>query len=392
MWGQDLPVCVYQRYIFKAGKTWDSCGFRMVLHRQRAVERRRMWNNIGNQVWGWGPAAIALAVGLVLISVINRVMRRRHQARTDTNAGIVGPLLSATLVGITLIVITLTLPINEASRGQLLSLLGLLVTAAVALSSTTFLGNAMAGIMLRGIRSFRPGDFVRIGEHVGRVSDQGILHTEIQTEDRDLTTLPNLYLITHPVKVMRSSGTVVSATISLGYEISHHEIEVHLLKAAAQAGLADPFVQVVDLGDFSISYRAAGFLTDIKQILSMRSKLRKSMLDCLHDAKIEIVSPQFLNLRQVSEKKAVIPRKVRPTAKLQEQDPEARIFDKADAAEAKSKVEAECEAQAVRIEELSDKVSDSDFEAERAELEHELAEAKERLKSLEAMAAEPEPE
>ncbi|MGB8329288.1 MAG: hypothetical protein WCE62_04110 [Polyangiales bacterium] len=42
----------------------------------------------------------------------------------------------------------LQLPIGDAPRGQLLSLLGLLVTAAIALSSTTLLGNAMAGIML----------------------------------------------------------------------------------------------------------------------------------------------------------------------------------------------------------------------------------------------------
>lgn len=350
-----------------------------------------MWQDIVTQAEDWAPAIIACGTGVVLTSLANRIMRRRHRTRTDTNAGIVGPLLSSTLVGITLIAITLTMPIDESARGQLLGLLGLLVTAAVALSSTTFLGNAMAGIMLRAIRSYRPGDFVRIGDHLGRVSDQGILHTEIQTEDRDLTTLPNLYLITHPLTVMRSSGTVVSANISLAYDIPHLEIEKHLLEAATRAGLTDPFVQVVELGDFSITYRAAGFLTELKQLLTTRSNLRKAMLDCLHEAKIEIVSPEFLNLRQLSEKAVVIPRKVRPTAKLQDRDPEARIFDKADAAEAKSKVEAECETQAARISELESKISNSDFEAERTELEHELAAAKERLKSLQAIVDESEP-
>ena len=115
-----------------------------------------------------------------------------------------GPLISSALVAITLIVVALALPISEAARGQLLGLLGLLATEAIALSSTTFLGNAMAGIMLRAIGSFRAGDFVRVGEYFGRVSDKSILHTEIQTEDRDLTTLPNLYLITHPLTVVRT--------------------------------------------------------------------------------------------------------------------------------------------------------------------------------------------
>jgi hypothetical protein len=104
-----------------------------------------MWQDFVHQVQEWAPAVIACAIGLVLVSLTNRIMRRRHQTRVDTNAGIVGPLLSSLLVGITLIAITLTLPIDEAARGQLLGFLGLLVTAAVALSSTTFLGNAMAG-------------------------------------------------------------------------------------------------------------------------------------------------------------------------------------------------------------------------------------------------------
>lgn len=350
-----------------------------------------MWQDIVDQAQDWAPAILALAVGILLTSLINRVMRRRHQTKKDTNAGIVGPILTSTMVGITLVAITLIMPIGEAARGQLMGLLGLLVTAAVALSSTTFLGNAMAGMMLRGIRSFRPGDFVRVGEHLGRVSDQGILHTEIQTEDRDLTTLPNLYLITHPLTVLRSSGTVVAATISLGYDISHHVVETHLLDAAARAGLADPFVQVVELGDHSITYRAAGFLTDIKLLLTTRSKLRKAMLDALHEAKIEIVSPAFMNLRKISEVEAILPRPVRTKPKLQEADPEARIFDKADAAEKKSKMQSECEVQAVRIEELNEKLTNSSFEAERAEIEAELAAAKGRLASLEALVEADEP-
>lgn len=64
----------------------------------------------------------------------------------------------------------------------------LLLSAAIALSPTTVLGNAMAGIMPRAVRSLRMGDFVRTGEHFGRVAERGLFHTEIQTEDRELTT------------------------------------------------------------------------------------------------------------------------------------------------------------------------------------------------------------
>jgi small conductance mechanosensitive channel len=39
---------------------------------------------------------------------------------------------------------------DPAMRGELLGLFGLVLTAVVALSSTTFVSNAMAGLMLRG--------------------------------------------------------------------------------------------------------------------------------------------------------------------------------------------------------------------------------------------------
>ncbi|MBU0984700.1 MAG: mechanosensitive ion channel family protein [candidate division Zixibacteria bacterium] len=95
-----------------------------------------------------------------------------------------------------LLVIILALPVSESTTGQLLSLFGLLLSAAIALSATTFVGNIMAGLMLRAVKNFRAGDFVRIGDHFGRVSERGLFHVEVQTEDRDLVTLPNLYLVT----------------------------------------------------------------------------------------------------------------------------------------------------------------------------------------------------
>jgi small-conductance mechanosensitive channel len=67
------------------------------------------------------------------------------------------------------------------------------------------------------------------------------------------------------------------------------------------AGLQNPFVQIKELGDFSISYRIAGFLPDVKHILTSRSDLRKLVVDMLHGDGIEIVSPNFMNQRVLPE-------------------------------------------------------------------------------------------
>ena len=80
---------------------------------------------------------------------------------------------------------------TDSTRGQIITLMGLVITGVIALSSTSFVANIMAGLMLQVVKSFKPGDFVRVGEYFGRVTERGLFHVEIQTEDRDLTTLPN---------------------------------------------------------------------------------------------------------------------------------------------------------------------------------------------------------
>ena len=113
--------------------------------------------------------------------------------------------------------------------------------------------------------------------------------------------------------------------------------------AVAFADLIDPFVFVMALGDFSITYQAAGFLEDVKYLISAESALRESMLDSLHRAGIEIVSPTFMNQRQLDQERVFIPRpslaRKDVTSSPGDSRPEELMFDKAEKAESDAKVE-----------------------------------------------------
>jgi len=303
------------------------------------------------------PTGIALLVTIFVLIVVRFVLNRRYAGALELRfrRQIVTMILS--FLGILAIIIVL--PISETLRGQLLTLFGILLSAAIALSSTTLLGNAMAGMMLRAVRNFRPGDFVSVGDYFGRVTDRGLFHVEIQTEDRDLTTISNIYFVTNPVTVSRSSGTIISATVSLGYDIPHKKIESALLAAASASELEEPFVHVIDLGDFSVTYRVAGLLKEVKQLISARSRLREMMLDKLHSDGIEIVSPTFMNTRAVPERKVIIP-PVEPDDIAEREpayteSPEAVVFDKAEKAET--------------VERLRERYDDLGKEIERTRLE-----------------------
>jgi small-conductance mechanosensitive channel len=345
----------------------------------------------------WLPFSITLLIAIVVVGLTYRILVRRE--RPSSGSVVARQLAVALLAAIFVVWLILLLPIDNEPRGQLLSLLGILVTAAVALSSTTLLGNAMAGFMLRSMRNFRAGDFIVVEEHRGRVSEMGLLRTEIQTERRNLTTLPNLYLVSNPVTVVRSSGTFIAANVSLGYDVPREEVEECLLAAAENAGLKDPFVFVLELGDFSITYQAAGFLEDVKYLISAESELRESMLDSLHRDGIEIVSPTFMNQRQIEEKRVFIPEgsriaKPKP-APAEEPRPEERMFDKAELAEHEAVAEEKLKAIVEEIEALdknhdgkADEESSTarlrELEAKRAALEAEVKARQEALAREEA--------
>ena len=118
-----------------------------------------------------------------------------------------------------------------------------------------------------------------------------MLDTEIQTENRELIAIPNVTFTLQPVVVARRSGVIVTSTLSLGYDAPHSVAEPLMLAAAAGAGLEDPYSHVVSLGDFAVTYKVAGLLSDVERILTVRSELNRQLLDTLHGAGIEIVSP-----------------------------------------------------------------------------------------------------
>ena len=102
-----------------------------------------------------------------------------------------------------------------------------------------------------------------------------------------------------------------------------------LRQAAADSGLKDAFVHVRELGDFSILYRVAGLLEDVTSLISARSRLREAMLDALHAANIEIVSPNFMNSRVYPVERQFIPEPSRKVRVPEQAQAEEVVFDKA---------------------------------------------------------------
>lgn len=280
-----------------------------------------------------------LFVFFVLYWVIRNILKKHQHFQQNR---FIRRTVSILIGAIIVLILMVTFP-DSQFRDDLMTMLGILVSAAIAVSSATFIANTMSGFFLRSIRSFNPGDFIKVEDYFGRVSEKSLFHTEIQTEERQFVMLPNRYLISNPITVIRKSGVVVSATVSLGYDVERNTVEQLLGRAAEDAGLENPFVQILDLGDFSVTYRCCGILKDTKQYFSVQSLLRSKMLDELHNNKIEIVSPNFMNQRIYNTHQRFIPVKEDDShlhkTQVELGIPENLVFDKAEVASSVDELE-----------------------------------------------------
>jgi hypothetical protein len=102
-----------------------------------------------------------------------------------------------------------------------------------------------------------------------------------------------------------------------------------MLEAAEECELEEPFMHVEELGDYSVTYRVAGLLKDVKKLISARSDLRERVMDGLHRGGVEIVSPTFMNQRVFKPDSRFIPEVAVEQPEAEESTREEVVFDKA---------------------------------------------------------------
>ncbi len=300
---------------------------------------------------------------LIILLFLNSWIFKRIKS-VSSNEDITKGIISFILVLIGAITFILVLPIEKDLKGQVLGFLGIVLSAGIALSSTTVLGNMIAGIMNNSMKRFRNGDLIKIGDFHGKVTQKSIFHTEIQLEDSNFITIPNLYIANNPVKLTRKTNTVISTSVSLGYDVPRDKIEKTLIDAAISAGLKTPYVYITGLGDFSVVYKIHGFLEDSGKFFSTNSLLNAKVMDKLHAEKIEIVSPSFMNQRRVEGMEFIPKKEIKETKSVNKKSPEDLVFDEAIKSEKIEIKKDYLKAIEKKLEKLRDKIKDLEDDKE----------------------------
>ncbi|MFQ3234498.1 MAG: small conductance mechanosensitive channel [Paraglaciecola sp.] len=338
-----------------------------------------------NFISNWLPVVVTLII-FALLTWLARVLLFNKLKHTGNENIFARQLAMLMLMLVGLISVVISLPLKESLELQILSLIGLALSGLLAFASTTIFSNLVAGAMMRFTQPFRTGDFISFDNYFGRVTELGLFDCEIQTQTRELIAIPNNLLINKPVSVIRRSGTIVSVTLSLGYDIHHSRIDELLLQAAKDTGLEEPFVYVIALGDFSVSYKVSGLLVDVKNLLTTRSNFHRHVLDCLHNNDIEIMSPTFVSQhagkdvqKKIAHSPQLPPQAINSTA-------EDVIFDKAEQAQQNATDKIQMQA---KVEDLKQRLSTVD-ENERQRIEKEINQLQDEIGKIKAVVDVPE--
>jgi small-conductance mechanosensitive channel/CRP-like cAMP-binding protein len=180
------------------------------------------------------------------------------------------PKIFRDVIGFVLYVL-MALPILQAQLD--LNLGGLLATSAVlsvviGLALQETLGNLFAGLSLQLERPYQVGDFIRVGEHTGKVMQIGWRATRILTFRRESITLPNSMVAKEIVKNFSFGYEPVAIDINLklSFEAPPNQVKVAVLDTLKEIPLIlqepTPQCRTWAFDDFSVRYQIRYWVAD----------------------------------------------------------------------------------------------------------------------------------
>jgi small-conductance mechanosensitive channel len=181
--------------------------------------------------------------------------------------------------------------------------LSVLVGLMISLGASNLVGQAASGLILTYGRVFRRGEYVRIGEHEGTVTEMGLFATRIRTGLGEELTLANATVLNASTKnysrSVKGPGFVLDTAVTIGYDTPWRQVHALLEEAARRtSGVLDdppPLVFQTALSDWYPQYRL------VCQAVPLEPRPRALILSALHaniqdvfnEYGVQIMSPQY---------------------------------------------------------------------------------------------------
>lgn len=192
---------------------------------------------------------------------------------------------------------------SEAFKG-----LSVLIGLMVSIGASGVVGQVVSGIILVYTYALKKGEYVRIQDYEGTVTELSLFVTRLRTGMGEEVAIPNAVVlgnVTRNFSRIRSSmgerGYVLHTTVTIGYDTPWRLVHAILTEAAQSLPdiLPDPAPYVIqsELADFNVAYR---LITHVDaDVPAIRARVASDLLAAIQDAcshhGVQIMSPHYFS-------------------------------------------------------------------------------------------------
>ncbi|MEQ1516025.1 MAG: mechanosensitive ion channel domain-containing protein [Usitatibacteraceae bacterium] len=187
---------------------------------------------------------------------------------------------------------------TEAFKG-LSVILGLMVS----IGASGVIGQIAGGVILVYTRALSLGEYVRIQDCEGTVTEIGLFVTRLRTGLGEEIALPNALVVGNVTRnfsrLTAGTGFVLDTAVTIGYDTPWRQVHAMLLEAtkpiAEIAAEPAPYVVQTALSDFYVAYRLVVYVGTEKPAVRARvtSDLYASIQDVFNKYGVQIMSPGY---------------------------------------------------------------------------------------------------
>jgi len=171
------------------------------------------------------------------------------------------------------------------------------LTAVIGLALQNTIANLFAGLALQLDRTLGITDWIKVGEHVGRIAEIKWRSTLLWTEEGDLLILPNSQLLDAAVLNLSRPDVVQREEITVGFHYRHppNTVKQVLLDAVMDTprvlSSPEPDCIVADFSDSAITYKLRYWINDYTHHTAIASDVRTHVWHTAQRAGLEIPFP-----------------------------------------------------------------------------------------------------
>ena len=239
-------------------------------------------------------AAVIFIVGLFVAGwVKRRIIRLSEKSRhfDKTMGAFLANLARYAILALTVIFVLQNFGFQTASLVALLGAAGL----AIGLALQGVLGGIASGVMLVIFRPIRVGDFVEVNGNMGTVKDISIFTTELATVDNVQVIVPNTEvwantITNYSVYDKRRAEWIFGVGYGANLAKAEKIIKDVILSDPRSLHDPKPFVQVNNLGDFSVDFLVRVWVP-AKDYFAYQADMKRLVKEAFDENGIDIPFP-----------------------------------------------------------------------------------------------------